>query len=118
MQHKLSTVFAAVLLGASSLAAVAQPQPGPGRAPQMPQAPAMMPAPNHAAPAPMVQHAPQGNLPGHVQQRHGAGPDHKWVKGTRVPPQFRAKPYVVSDYHRHGLKKPGRGQQWIQNGGD
>lgn len=48
----------------------------------------------------------------------GAGPDHQWMKGSRMPAQYRSHNYVVQDWQSHGLKRPGRGQQWVQNGGD
>lgn len=37
---------------------------------------------------------------------------HKWVKGHRVPNWQRRAP--VRDYHRHGLRTPSRGQQWVK----
>lgn len=51
-------------------------------------------------------------------KRMGAGPQHNWVKGSRVPPQYRSSHYVVNDWRGHGLKRPARGQQWVQYGGD
>lgn len=61
-----------------------------------------------------------GGKPGPKHQAHhrGAGPDHRWVKGSRVPPQYRSKNYVVNNWQRHGLPRPARGQQWVQYGGD
>ena len=65
-----------------------------------------------------MAHGPQAQRPpAHAGQR-GAGPDRHWVKGTRVPQQYRTKHYVVNDWQRHGLHRPGRGQQWVQHGGD
>jgi len=120
MQTKFSAVFAAVILGAASLSAVAQPGPqgGPGAerhdAPR--KAPAVQPHPGKPA-APAAHAAP--HQPAHGQaQRHGAGPDHRWVQGARVPQQYRGPHYVVQDWQRHGLKRPGHGQQWVQNGQD
>lgn len=120
MQTKFSAVFAAVILGAASLSAVAQPGPqgGPGAerhdAPR--KAPAVQPHPGKPA-APAAHAAP--HQPAHGQaQRHGAGPDHRWVQGSRVPQQYRGPHYVVQDWQRHGLKRPGHGQQWVQNGQD
>lgn len=135
MHAKLSTVFAAAILGAASLSAVAQPSPtGPGQRPMS----ATQAQPGHAAHpdgprpqvAPQVQHgkpgpahaAPHQQGPGkpapHAGQRHGAGPDHQWVKGSRVPQQYRGQHYVVNNWQQHGLHKPSRGQQWVQNGND
>ena len=48
----------------------------------------------------------------------GAGPDHRWMRGTRVPPQYRTPHYVVNDWRVHQLTPPPRGYQWIQNGAD
>lgn len=48
----------------------------------------------------------------------GAGPQHNWVKGSRVPAQYRSHNYVVNDWRGHGLKQPPRGQQWVQYGSD
>ena len=53
-----------------------------------------------------------------ARNHRGAGPDHRWVKGSRVPPQYRAHGYVVNDWRGHRLSAPPRGSRWIQNGGD
>lgn len=50
--------------------------------------------------------------------RHGAGPNHNWVRGSRVPPQYRTRHYVVNDWRGHRLSAPPRGYNWVQNGGD
>ena len=50
--------------------------------------------------------------------RRGAGPDHRWVKGYRVPPQYRGQQYVVQDWRGHRLSAPPRGYHWVQYGGD
>jgi len=42
----------------------------------------------------------------HVQKRQ------HWSKGARVP-DWQRKP-AVRDYKRHGLNRPGKGQQWIK----
>ena len=51
-------------------------------------------------------------------RRYGAGPDHRWVKGYRVPPQYRGPQYVVQDWRGHRLSAPPRGYHWVQYGGD
>lgn len=118
--NKLSIhLITAALVGAASFSAVAQPQPrGPGGA-----------GPSAGGPSPHLQHsqpqpsrpqaqAPRGpQKPAHMQ-RAGSGPDHRWTKGSRVPSQYRGRHYVVNDWQRHGLHRPGRGQQWVQYGGD
>ena len=48
----------------------------------------------------------------------GAGPNHDWQRGYRVPPQYRSHHYVVNDWRGHHLSAPPRGYHWIQNGGD
>jgi len=52
------------------------------------------------------------------RDRHGAGPDHRWVKGYRLPPEYRGQHYVVHDWRGHRLSAPPRGYQWVQYGGD
>jgi len=44
-------------------------------------------------------------------RRHETRRDH-WKRGGQVPSWQRKN--VVRDYHRHGLRKPGRGQQWVK----
>ena len=48
----------------------------------------------------------------------GAGPDHSWYRGGRVPPQYRTRHYVVNDWRGHHLSAPPRGYHWVQNGSD
>ena len=50
--------------------------------------------------------------------RRGAGPDHNWRRGDRLPAQYRSHQYVVDDWRGHRLSAPPRGYQWVQNGGD
>ena len=57
-------------------------------------------------------------MPPGQAKRMGAGPNHNWVKGSRVPPQYRSQHYVVNDWRGHRLSSPPRGYQWIQYGGD
>ena len=38
---------------------------------------------------------------------------HHWSKGQRVPKEYRRN----VDYHRHNLKAPPRGYQWVENDG-
>lgn len=51
-------------------------------------------------------------------RRHGAGPQHNWVRGSRIPPHYRSRHYVVNDWRGHRLAAPPRGYHWVQNGGD
>lgn len=48
----------------------------------------------------------------------GAGPQHDWRRGGRVPPSYRGYNYVVNDWRGHHLSAPPRGHHWIQNGSD
>ncbi|WP_455555755.1 RcnB family protein [Comamonas sp.] len=123
-----TAALTAIVLGTSSLSAFAQPGPhgphGHGPAPRAahggPQYKHPAPPPRHKAhpgARPAQPGHPHGMPPGQAK-RLGAGPQHNWVKGTRVPPQFRTSHYVVNDWHRHGLKRPPRGHQWVQYGGD
>jgi Ni/Co efflux regulator RcnB len=54
-------------------------------------------------------------------QRHderGAGPNHEFYRGERLPAQYRHRQYVVEDWRGHHLNAPPRGYQWVQTGGD
>ena len=42
--------------------------------------------------------------------------DQQWKRGQRVPDWQRKQ--AVRDYHRHGLRKPGFGQQWVRVGNE
>ena len=48
----------------------------------------------------------------------GAGPDHSWYRGGRLPPQYRTRQYVVDDWRGHRLSAPPRGYHWVQAGSD
>ena len=50
--------------------------------------------------------------------QRGAGPNHNWYRGERVPPQYRSHHYVVNDWRGHHLSAPPRGYHWVQNGSD
>jgi Ni/Co efflux regulator RcnB len=54
-------------------------------------------------------------------ERHderGAGPDHQYYRGERMPEQYRSHQYVVEDWRSHRLSAPPRGYHWVQTGGD
>jgi Ni/Co efflux regulator RcnB len=71
----------------------------------------------HAAPRAAEQShgraAPQGPVRG-----PGAGPNHNFYSGGRLPQQYRGGQYVVSDWRGHHLRQPPRGYQWVQTGPD
>jgi Ni/Co efflux regulator RcnB len=48
----------------------------------------------------------------------GAGPDHAYYRGGRVPIQYRSHQYVVEDWRSHNLSAPPRGYHWVQSGSD
>jgi Ni/Co efflux regulator RcnB len=48
----------------------------------------------------------------------GAGPDHNWHRGDRLPQRYRSHQYVVNDWRDHHLRPPPRGYHWVQSGGD
>jgi Ni/Co efflux regulator RcnB len=48
----------------------------------------------------------------------GAGPEHDFYRGARLPPEYRNRQYVVNDWRSHGLRTPPRGYHWVQTGGD
>ena len=54
---------------------------------------------------------------GHQGER-GAGPNHEFYRGQRLPPEYRNRQYVVNDWRGHHLNAPPRGYQWVQTGGD
>jgi len=54
---------------------------------------------------------------GHADER-GAGPQHAFHRGDRLPPEFRSNQYVVDNWREHRLSAPPRGYHWVQSGGD
>ena len=56
--------------------------------------------------------------PPRFEERRGAGPDHDFYRGSRLPPQYRSRQYVVDDWRRHHLAPPPRGYHWVQVGVD
>ncbi|MDB5775219.1 MAG: hypothetical protein JWP38_1352 [Herbaspirillum sp.] len=57
----------------------------------------------------------------HVADRRderGAGPQHNFHRGDRLPAEYRSRQYVVSDWRGHHLSAPPRGYHWVQTGGD
>lgn len=133
LPHALGAVSLAAILGFTSSAVFAQPGGRPGerddhRRPnvQQPRGPQQQ---RHAAP-------PQRPAPPHMQRdgghrdgeyrnqghasngQRGAGPQHDWYRGARVPPSYRGYNYVVNDWRGHRLSSPPRGYHWIQNGSD
>jgi Ni/Co efflux regulator RcnB len=52
------------------------------------------------------------------RDERGAGPDHMFRRGQRMPMQYRSSQYVVDDWRGHHLTQPPRGYHWVQSGGD
>ncbi|ALK95978.1 hypothetical protein AB595_09320 [Massilia sp. WF1] len=48
----------------------------------------------------------------------GAGPEHSFRRGDRLPERYRNHQYVVNNYREHHLRPPPRGYHWVQTGGD
>ena len=48
----------------------------------------------------------------------GAGPDHQFRRGQRLPPEYHNRNYVVDDWRGHHLSAPPRGYHWVQTGND
>lgn len=53
----------------------------------------------------------------HAQER-GAGPNHSYRKGDRLPPEERRKEYVVNDWHTRNMRQPPSGYHWVRSGDD
>jgi Ni/Co efflux regulator RcnB len=60
------------------------------------------------------------NRPDHndYQDERGAGPNHDFRRGDRLPREYRSRQYVVDDWRGHRLSAPPRGYHWVQAGGD
>jgi len=52
------------------------------------------------------------------RDERGAGPDHQFYRGARLPTEYRNRQYVVDDWRGHHLSAPPRGYHWVQTGGD
>jgi Ni/Co efflux regulator RcnB len=52
------------------------------------------------------------------QDQRGAGPNHAYHRGDRLPAAERGKRYVVGDWRGHHLSAPPRGYHWVQSGSD
>ncbi|MEO5794715.1 MAG: RcnB family protein [Rhodoferax sp.] len=72
---------------------------------------------NNRGPGPQRMQEQHRNGPGFAQER-GAGPDHNFRRGGRLPSQYRSNQYVVDHWRDHHLSAPPRGYHWVQTGGD
>jgi Ni/Co efflux regulator RcnB len=48
----------------------------------------------------------------------GAGPEHDFRIGQRLPQGWHQRTYVVDDWRGHYLSAPPRGYHWVQTGSD
>jgi Ni/Co efflux regulator RcnB len=48
----------------------------------------------------------------------GAGPNHSYRKGDRLPTAAHNRRYVVNDWNSRHLSAPPRGYHWVQTGDD
>jgi Ni/Co efflux regulator RcnB len=55
---------------------------------------------------------------GEERRWDGAGPEHSFRRGDRLPSRYRNHQYVVNNYREHHLRPPPRGYHWVQTGGD
>jgi Ni/Co efflux regulator RcnB len=73
------------------------------------------------SPAPRYVEQDRGRDHGNARDRDrgpGAGPEHNFYRGGRLPPEYRSPVYVVDDWRDHRLTQPPRGYHWVQTGGD
>jgi Ni/Co efflux regulator RcnB len=69
-------------------------------------------------------HRPQPQPQPQLQEHHddravrGAGPDHDWHKGDRIPASYRDKRHEVRDWKARHLRQPPRGYHWVAVNGD
>ncbi len=52
------------------------------------------------------------------QDERGAGPEHQFHRGERLPLEYRHRNYVVNDWRAHQLSAPPHGYHWVQIGSD
>ena len=53
-----------------------------------------------------------------MRYERGAGPYDNWYRGSRLPPEYHSRHYVVEDWRGHHLSAPPRGYHWVQAGSD
>lgn len=106
---------------AAALPGQAQPGPGHGRHDGAPGAQGRGPghhAPKRQRPPPRAMDLPPRMDRGPREEARGAGPDHDFRRGGRLPMEYRNRTYVVDDWRGHHLSAPPRGAHWVQTGGD
>ena len=54
----------------------------------------------------------------HAQNEGGAGPNHSYHKGDRLPAAEHTKQYEVTDWRTRNLREPPAGHHWVRSGND
>ncbi|MGZ5215455.1 MAG: RcnB family protein [Caldimonas sp.] len=72
----------------------------------------------HRAAPPQVERHRPGPPDRQAHEGRGAGPDHNFYRGGRLPPEYHNRQYVVDDWRAHHLSAPPRGYHWVQAGSD
>jgi Ni/Co efflux regulator RcnB len=52
------------------------------------------------------------------EQERGAGPNHSYHRGDRLPAEEHNSRYVVNDWRSRNLREPPNGYHWVQSGND
>jgi Ni/Co efflux regulator RcnB len=52
------------------------------------------------------------------QEERGAGPNHSYHKGDRLPAAEHSKQYEVNDWHERNMREPPSGYHWVRSGDD
>jgi len=116
-KHITATVAALVLTMGSSAFAQGGPDNGPGRDQRPRPGQQQQRDDRHDNNRGHAVGRPDGRPPMQADNR-GAGPDHNFRRGGRLPNEYRNHQYVVNDWRGHHLNAPPRGYHWVQTGGD
>jgi Ni/Co efflux regulator RcnB len=60
----------------------------------------------------------RSRMPPPATYYRGAGPNHDFRPGYRLPPYYRSRQFAVDDWRGHRLSAPPRGYYWVQSGSD
>lgn len=106
-------VKALVLSVSTTLVAAPVFAAGPQNQPNQPAHIQKAPAPQHVDNKKPTQHQ---NQPQH--KKNAVKPSRDWRVGTKVPKQYQAKQYHVTQKADKRLSKPNKNQQWLKVNGD
>lgn len=70
------------------------------------------------APVVVFAEGPSDNRHEEQGQERGAGPNHSYHKGDRLPAAEHSKEYVVNDWHARNMRQPPNGYHWVRSGDD